>query len=507
MAKAQHPKDFVFTSEFEEAFVGHLVADAKIYDVAQLMDFTSANVTDPSLIRIIDAVYAFQAKNKRHPTVDELKMGQLAREEAKVVEHTFKILDQAVERTKTVGVDALLQDLGQWKIALTIKDAVEGDIEATYMRGDMDAALDAMEDTVMKCRRIGSRGLTAVSHDMETWLNIEREAREAQGGTTIQLGIQYLDDAMDGVGKNEFVVLTSKTGLGKSQMCARIATTAAEGGIKTFLMALEAAPGEMQRRIKFPLMMRAYRAQKGKGAPDIDYVKFVHGHYKNELKPFEDSVSKWLVDKYGEHLSTLYRAESGYGIKEMVRDVNAASRTHGLVVLDHLHYIDLDESKNENQQLKKIMDELALSVTLGTPIVAAAHLRKEQEHGKYVPLIPKIEDVSGGHITKIATSVVVLGETDTADPTQIDVARLQALAKVEGSPTLMHLAKHRNGGAERTRYAALCFYRQKLGSYAKEYVLGRLSSRNTKFTEIYADKLPTWAVNAVKIAAPSNLQP
>lgn len=503
MSKKQHPKDFVFTPEFEEAFVGHLVTDPKVFEVATLMDFKSGNVVEPSLIRIIDEVYSFQAKHKRHPSIAELKVGNLAREDKKVVEHTWKVLDRAISRTQDIGVDALLADLSQWKMALTIKGSYEDEIQAAYLRGDLDQVLDAMEDTVTKCRRIGQRGLIAGVGDMETWLNKERADREKQGGQTIKLGIQYLDDAMDGVGANELVVLTSKTGLGKSQMCTRVATTAAEAGIKTFLMALEAAPGEMQRRIKFPILMGLYRNARGPKAPPIDYVKFVHGHYRNELAEFEDIASRHIVMKYG-NITTLYRSEAGYGIKEMVRDVSIASRKHGLVVLDHIHYVDLDESKNENQQLKKIMDELALAVTLGTPIVAAAHLRKEQEHGKYVPLIPTLESVSGGHITKIATSVVILGETDTADPTQIDVKLLQEKAHVDGRPTLVHLAKFRNGGTDRTRYAALCFYRPSKGTYAKEYILGRLSNRNTKFTPVYSEDLPDWATCAIRMAAPSN---
>jgi hypothetical protein len=281
---------------------------------------------------------------------------------------------------------------------------------------------------------------------------------------------------------------------------------------KAFLLALEAYPGEMQRRLKWPIIVKLWRKDHPHGCTcgtcnrgeNLDWVKFSHSRYQEILKPYEDAAQAEFSKKYGT-LRALYKNSSNFDIREMERAIVRASKDSDLILLDHLHYVDTDSDDrnvNEYQMQKKIVQKLReITLSGGKPIIAAAHFSKP-EVGRFAPLLPPMEKIMGSSdISKIATHVLLLGDTSGLEP---DVFPLPDIPGTERMiPTLFRLSKSRTAGSERTNYVAVCFYDRAAGQYLPTYVLGWLRNFGTKWAPVYQEDIPYWAVSAVRIPRPS----
>lgn len=500
---APHPKDFVFTAEFETAFIGHLLADRKTFDLARSLDLQPANLSTSVAQRIASIVYDLHMRLKRHPTVQEVKAHQLiATEEARAKAHAIKVIDESVEAAAAIGLDAITGDMAKWKIAQTLIGDWEQKISAMFERHDLDGMIAAMEDTALKCRRIGSRGLTAVEHDAATWLDIEEEARRQRGNVVTSTGIGFLDDAMEGgIARNELVLVTSETGIGKTQLLAQIGITGCAANRKTHMLALEAEPGEIHRRIRYQHALQLAR-RDGKDCKRYRFSGYSHGAYP-ELAPYDATAKAELAARL-KNFTVTYRMESKYSIEDCERDVQRVHDKVDLVLLDHLHVLDVDP-KNENAAMTGIMQRLKdLSVSAGTPIVVAAHLRKPELQGKYTRLIPTIHDIHGSsNVSKIATHAIIIAPATghANDRVDLEVVKHALGGSLPGIPTFVQLAKSRFEGKETTRYVAMAFFSG--GGYSRAYVLGTLDDGGTKWRPVFENDLPQWARTAVRIKAPT----
>jgi hypothetical protein len=193
------------------------------------------------------------------------------------------------------------------------------------------------------------------------------------------------------------------------------------------------------------------------------------------------------------NLQTIYRKGGDYGVEELERDILRVAPSTDLIIVDHLHYVDVD-GEDENQGVKKIVKKLRdLALGLGKPIILVAHMRKTPG-GKYAPLMPSLEDFHGSSdIIKIATTAIILGPCynpkffkPSMDQYELDLQDTWA--------TYMRIAKCRLDGS-RLRYTGVGFFDPQLGAYRDPYAVGQLVSNDCHWEPVA--RKPHWAKNGI----------
>lgn len=310
-------------------------------------------------------------------------------------------------------------------------------------------------------------------------LSSERQDRLVHRDKILSFGVEFLDRALGGIFQHDLVLLGAKTGIGKTALASCIALANAKKGKRVHYFALEAEDREIERRIKFQLLSAMVRNGVGpREAARLNYLDWYVGRLDALTGRFEDAADKALGDAL-KNLHTYYRTAEFFAehFEVMVREVESQT---DLVILDHLHYVDSDDS-NENRGYKQVVKKIRdVALSIGKPVVVVAHVRKgDRRSGR---LVPDIEDFHGtSDVPKIATKAIMLAP---------------AHDQQSGSPTLwptyMHPVKCRFDGS-RTRYVGLLNYDARVNAYDPNFRLGRLSAGGDEWEATASDKLPEWA--------------
>jgi len=204
-----------------------------------------------------------------------------------------------------------------------------------------------------------------------------------------------------------------------------------------------------------------------------DYSEWIMGdqpwldefRYRVDYSPFQNVFTK-------------YR-DQNYTISHLEKDLLAINEDADLIVIDHLHYFDI-EDENENRGMTKIVKTISdIIQVIQRPVVLVSHLRKRNDF--FSSPLPDISDLHGSsNIAKIATKVVVMGKGNSTP---------------QYTYTYMKAAKFRLSGSV-TNYTAVCKYNHELNDYEKKYLLGSLGfdKKESKwlFQEASAEQLPRW---------------
>lgn len=320
----------------------------------------------------------------------------------------------------------------------------------------------------------------------------EREERIAQASKLIPFEIPFFDDQLAGLMPTDLVVLTARPGAGKTQLASTVCESAARAGRRATGIFLEAVPREAERRIKYRTLARFFADEvapvmrrRGEPAVQLSYRDWMLGRLDRWLFDLEAPVERWLNEQLGDRLRTVYRG-AGFGLDELERVMVETQDDTDMFVVDHLHFLDLDDERQENAAITAIMKRLReLTQEMGKPVLLVAHLRKAD---RFRPsLVPVLDEIQGtGNITKIATSVMTLAP-----------AEAEAGAEWWSSPTYMRVLKDRLDGDQ--GYTARVAYDRRAGVYAPTYELGRIR-RNAKgadeWQQVEDHERPPWATHA-----------
>ncbi len=324
----------------------------------------------------------------------------------------------------------------------------------------------------------GMRFATAI----ERLADEEQERREL-AARELRFNVQFLDDAMGGILPNDLIVLGASTGSGKTALATLIAQENAKQGKRVHYFALEAEPKEIERRIKYRLLVDILFEQHphGIGVP-LNYRDWYRGKLDAHLAPFRQEAERRIRAQYGT-LITYYRGNS-FTSSELERLLRAIQDETDLVIVDHLHYVDADDSLNENAAYKQIVKRVRdASLTTGKPVILIAHLRKRDRNSK--ALVPDIGDFHGSSdITKIATKCILLATAPRRDGQAHNLWG-----------TLMHVPKDRMDGSLR-HYVGATLFDTQTGGYQDKYSLFRLGPGAEKLEEIQKHEYPHWARRA-----------
>lgn len=317
----------------------------------------------------------------------------------------------------------------------------------------------------------------------------ERAQRLELGAKAIPYHHGFLDDVLRALLPHDLVLLGAWSGVGKTALAAQISSATCGSGRRVGYFALEAEDGEIERRRKYAILAPLVAKSGLPGADDLNYADWYLGRCEDVAAPFDVEVERqFAADHAG--MQTYYRGRD-FNAETLTQLFYAIQDQVDLIILDHLHYVDVDDSKDENRAYKDLIKAIRhTSLSIGKPVLVVVHLRKRADRKQ---LVPTLDDIHGSSdIGKVCTRVIMLAPAVGTAPGQWYQA-----------PTFITVPKDRVSGT--TGHVALCQFDRRLQRYEKGYVLGRLGGNGDRWEPIYAPDLPRWAKHADRIfpAAPA----
>jgi replicative DNA helicase len=322
-------------------------------------------------------------------------------------------------------------------------------------------------------------------------LDITNAQRERVLGNIVgKYGIDYLDDFLLGIRKKELILIGADPGVGKTEIASYIAHTNAEAGLRVHMLALEADEYEISIRGMYKFYASHFFA-------DILRDPNTHFNYRNyilgqiDLSKYDEAVRTEYFAKY-KTLTVHYRDTSevtldndSFDLTKLVQIIGLIKDDCDMMVIDHLHYFDLDETKPENSELTNIMKTIRrMNLMHKFPIIAIAHLRKKTDKRQ---IIPDNDSYMGtSNIPKIAKTNIVFSKDYEH---QFDKQYLFG--------TFCRVLKARAGGA--SNMLARLWFDSKLSRYRNSYDLCRVDYFGHKITDIDLLAIPDWAKNCKKL--------
>lgn len=306
----------------------------------------------------------------------------------------------------------------------------------------------------------------------------EKVERHLQAAQVFPFGISYLDDALVGIFPNDLILVGARTGRGKTELATTLAFNAAAKSKNVSFFALEADKLEIQRRIKYRKLAAMYHANYANSSTVKlrfpRYVEWLTQGYVEEWDALEQMAEKEL----GLETASLqiHYMGSKYTVNQFANDMESIKDDTELIIIDHLHYFDLADARNEFDGLKRAIHKIRdLSVHDGIPIVLLAHLRKGF-------LFPTLDDFHGhSDIVKLATTVILLAPAEDES--------------VGHFPTYFHIAKARKA-AEATPYVATMGFDRETNSYKQKYFLSTSNFQEKPKAITESGRVPLWAKRA-----------
>lgn len=503
-------KELTLTDIQQRSLLGHAIQDGTVLSALRTLGVIFERGNDPAIFkRLCDLADRFQGQ----PSVDELR-SFLAQGQTLPQATSFqKTLDEALELAGKVRIETITPDLKRWGEQQVFKNGIEEaadlynkSFELFNQNGgasgqrEHDEAKAKILELVGNLDRVGHAVSGARFEVMPVRLKGEARERVARHNRTIPTGVSYLDDATGGgLGPKDLWVVSGQTGFGKTQTLLAIAQSAGKIGKKAVFFALEAEELELERRVKWSLLLRLYNDRYPGNRDFLDGAAWLKGRLDvvKRLYPFEEQAQAELDERL-KNVHTFYRGFGKYTPQDLKRDIFTQARDADLILVDHLGYIDLD-GNNENRAVTDMMHELAdLAMTgSGRPIVVAAQTRKGdgKTARKFAPLIPAMEDINGSKaIVTCATNVVMIARVNESVGLYAgatDDGKLVDPVTFVKNPTLVQLQKCRV--ADRIRQAAVMQYEPALGSYAEDYGIGKFKSGDTVWEPQFP---PEWARHA-----------
>lgn len=303
---------------------------------------------------------------------------------------------------------------------------------------------------------------------------LERPHRDELKGRLLYFGNSFLDDSLLGIRPDDLVLVGAPSGVGKTQFCVNVAMANAAAGKRVHFFALEAGEFEIERRLKFQLIADKFYANPNRpaiGRP-LRFDEWEVGDFSEVLSKYEVEAEA-ECEKLLTNLHTFYKAEQ-FDVFKLIEHVTFIQDETDLIIVDHVHYFDWDES-NDNRAIKEIAKAARdLCLRAEKPMILVAHLRKRDRQN--TELCAGLDEFHGSSdLTKIATKVITIAPGGPADD--------------GGYVTYVRTPKNRHSSSS-ARYLAQMIFNEKKGGYETEYKIGWANSN--KFGEVEPTRRPSW---------------
>ena len=292
----------------------------------------------------------------------------------------------------------------------------------------------------------------------------------------MKFGVDFLDEATEGILSNDLILVGARSGAGKTQFCCNVAWSNVQSGRKVHYIALEAEYAEIERRIKYGIFSELYFSRHKGNEHQVSFKNWMLGRLSVTLANLEAEAAEIFKTK-SQGLHTYYKQEA-FDVKRFIETVMSCARDTDLIIVDHVHYFDFDDA-NENRAIKEIaMAARDLAIHQGKPMILVGHIRKSDRNS--TDKVPGMEEFHGSSdLFKIATKAITIapGDNYTRD------------GKAE---TFMRIVKDRFDGSLQRHMASLVYDIRK-GTYEQNYKLGpEKQKRSEEFREYSPSDIPRW---------------
>ncbi len=479
----------------QQAVLGHALLDPGFYEQCSRWGVAARWFNlDVNLGTIWNALSGFVAKTNRHPTLKEILTMADNGMGSEYTERFNRDVKTAVGVSRQIGADILIEDLRTWAAGTMIIEAFADTspfMQAFNVDDNIPAAIDVLQRVGQELSAIIEVGQTTNCFiSAQDRIRGERDARRVDSENMIDYGIPYLDDCLGGIMPEDVILIGSKSGMGKTQLVSNIAAHQSENGKKVYFFALEAEDREIERRIKFSFMARKYFAESGDPGKRISYKDWRQFKLESELGPYEDEAEAYFEQL--KNLKTFYRNRGDFNIDTLEKEVTKIAKEADLIILDHIHFIDIESAANENAEMKKIVKMLNDLVSrYKVPIIIVAHLRKTFQ-GKNHALVPNLEDFHGSSdLVKIVKNAIILAPARGLLRKEADGTATEKDKKLYD--TYVQIRKSRIAGGPATTTTGVMFFDVTTNSYWPKYAVGELTSNDSKWEPL--DYRPDWAKN------------
>lgn len=241
----------------------------------------------------------------------------------------------------------------------------------------------------------------------KTFWDLLEEAKLARRDINInnvcRYGIRILDEYLWGVLPSELVVIGADTGIWKSEIAYIMALHNATRGKKVLLFGLEGDINEVALRY-----IQKWIAATGTPIKTVEY-RF---NLNPKIYDIEDQVIAAVNENVKSNLLIFNKLQIP-SLKFLKGTIEKMKDTVDIVVIDHLHYIHLDQQE-ELRQIGDIMRTLkTLTDIIKKPVILISHVRKKDPKNKDRDL--EVSDLYGSsNVWKEATTVLLLSRMSAA---------------------------------------------------------------------------------------------
>jgi replicative DNA helicase len=470
-----------FSEVQQQAVIGNALQYPEVWNKLHDFGITDKWLTSASLADAYKKLHEFKATYGRMPySLDEILESI---KDDLIRGATQRALTKCVEAKKLHPWDTLEKKLSQWAKSRLIF-TIGKEIAQKYNDGQHEEAEELWQRNAIELKRIDA--VCGIKSDCfissaERVLTEDISRYEDAKNIIPYSGCTFLQDSLKGILPTDVVLLGATSGSGKTEMAKMIAgEVAKEKKFPVHYLALEAEDQEIERRIKYG-MMAAWYKEKHPTVPKgmISYSNWRHSLLRAELDVYKEQADRQYKIDYST-LHTYYRAQRDFGIEDFDREMYNLKGKSKLIVLDHIHFVDLD-ARNEVGALSELIKRVRQTAqVLKIPVICIAHLKKS---GRSQGLVPEQEDFHGAsNLFKTATTGIMMSKAE---------GMVTADSRAVGSPTFIKTVKSRLDGSL-LFYTGMIFFNTFTNTYSPYYSVGKLSKNGQKWQSIKGD-LPFWA--------------
>lgn len=316
-------------------------------------------------------------------------------------------------------------------------------------------------------------------HRVSESIRGERSGRASLQQRILKFGIPFLDDATGGILPTDLILLGAMSGIGKTEICCKIANANSQDAKRVRMFALESERLEIERRTKFQLVAGRFFSDPNRPSIGIrmSYRNWVLGEFGTKLEEYESWADDFIATAY-DNFFVFYKEEE-FTTGTMVEQITRHAQNTDLILFDHAHFLDFEDD-NENRALKQLAKTArALALEEETPIILVAHLRKRSKD-LTEELVPDMEEFHGSSdLFKVATKVVTMAPGRRSENGSFETYFRVPKCRIDGGVKM---------------YIGRTFFSPKTGEYENGYKIGWAScTRKRGFEEIDRTLYPDWA--------------
>lgn len=472
-----------FSESQQQAVLGHALYRSDIFDILDQLGVTREWFASETLANFYGYIQTFRKTYKRPPSTWQELTDSIKDVDA-VKNLAVKVSEKCEAAILQYQWDVLEIQLTEWSKGVIVYSQVK-QIALDYNAGKIDKAVTCFHETSQKIQKVDILigGEQNRFESSAVRVKGEKEDRLKELERILPFNIKYLNDCLRGILPSDIILLSAGSGIGKTEAAkGQAAYVAKTKQVPVHYFALEAEPKEIERRIKFSLMGRWYREDHDvRNMPQgfISYANFRYSRLDNEFAPYEKRAEDVFASDY-RNLHTYYSNDMLFGMSDLEKKIMEIRNDAALIVLDHLHYMDLGE--NENREMSILVKNIkSLNQKMEIPFLLVCHIKKGDKRTS--GLVPELDDIHGSsNISKICTQAIMLSRA---------YGYMSPDSRAVGNPTFIRTPKVRVDGTA-TYNTGVCFFDWYTSEYTPNYSIGHLNRRGDKWEPSF-QTYPYWA--------------